>query len=189
MSEHEHEFCDRVRMALLRAEPLDHAAATHRASCARCAELTPALEALAGALMAPVPEPSAALQARVADAAAPLLAANARTAREAAVAAEAPAARNVSFVSAAAAPRTIDGARLATALLPAVLLFPLLVVVDVALLRTLHGVLASILPATLTTYLVLSYGALLGALVCLTFGAIPLLVQRQAPVVWKERHV
>lgn len=188
MSEHEHEVCDRVRMALLRAEPLDHAAATHRASCARCAELTPALEALAGALMAPVPEPSAALQARVADAVAPLLAANAQAARVAAVA-EAPAARNVSFVSAVAAPRTIDGARLATALLPAVLLFPLLVVVDVALLRTLHGVLASILPATLTTYLVLSYGALLGALVCLTFGAIPLLVQRQAPVVWKERHV
>jgi hypothetical protein len=166
--------CDDILVALLRGTALDGEAARHRATCARCTDLAPHLARVAGTLAAAAAEPPVGLTARIVATAAPLLAANARTLRSPAVASIRPA---------------FDGARLATALLPAVLLFPLLVIVDVALLRALHDALASVLPASLTTYLVLSYGALLGALVCFTFGAIPLLVQRQAPVVWKEGHV
>ena len=50
--------------------------------------------------------------------------------------------------------------------------------------------LAGFLPRAFSTWLVLSYAALLAALGCLVFGAIPLLVERQAPLlVWKEEHV
>ncbi len=99
---------------------------------------------------------------------------------------------NARVAAAAAAQATFvfDGRRLARALVPAILLFPLLVIADVWLLRFVHETLAGFLPRAFSTWLVLSYAALLAALGCLVFGAIPLLVERQAPLlVWKEDHV
>jgi hypothetical protein len=174
--------CERFLRAALRGDALDAGALAHRARCADCAALPASLPDLARALASrPVVEPPSDLSARVLAAATPALLENARAAREQRV---------------AAAPR-LDGRRLARALLPAVLLFPLVVLVDVLLLRALHDALASLLPQGITTYLVASYAALLAALVCLTFGAIPLLVQRQEALLvqrqgaasWKEGHV
>jgi len=170
--------CDDLLLAVLRGDELDAQARAHRASCGRCAALAPAMPGVgralaAGGEVAPPPD----LAARVLSAASPLLADHARAARGAAVA-RAPIPRDA-----------LDGRRLAVALLPAVLLFPLLVVADLALLRALHGALGTLLPHGVTTYLVASYAALLAALVCVTFASIPLLVQRQGATVWKERHV
>jgi len=165
--------CDAILAALLRGALVDDAESAHVAGCAHCGALAPGLMTLARDLAAaPPPLLPPGLTERVLHAAAPLLASHARAARAAQVTA------------------SFDGRQLATALLPAVLLFPLLVLADVALLRTAHQLLATLLPLPLTTYLVASYAALLAALVCLTFGAIPLLVQRQAGLAsWKEGHV
>lgn len=164
--------CDAILVAVLRGAPLADGERAHVAGCSRCAGLAPGLVALAAGLResAPPGRPDG-LTARVLAAAEPLLDENA-----------------LRWRAERATPR-LDGRTLANALLPAILLFPLLVVGDAVLLRSLHGWLATLLPSSLTTYLVASYAALLAALVCLTFGAIPLIVQRQAAVAWKERHV
>ncbi len=167
--------CSAVLATLARGQRLDEAGERHRVSCADCASLADALAAVGRSIASlPAVEPSPELDARVLFAAAPLLADNARAA--AAVAARG------AFA--------FDGRRLARALVPAILLFPLLVVADVWLLRFVHETLAGFLPRAFSTWLVLSYAALLAALGCLVFGAIPLLVERQAPLlVWKEEHV
>lgn len=166
--------CADLLARVARGEPLDAAGERHRATCAACAALAGDLARVARAVAAlPPPEPSPGLDARVLRAASPLLAANARAA-----------------AAQAHARGTLDGRRLARALVPAILLFPLLVVVDVWLLRLVHEGLAGVLPRALSTWVVLSYAALLAALGCLVFGAIPLLVERQgAPLAWKEEHV
>jgi len=163
--------CDTILAAVLRGSVLDDAERSHAAGCPRCGALAPGLATLATDLRAAEPAPPAGLGARVLLAAQPLLDGHARAAQRA-----------------RAVPH-LDGRRLATALLPAILLFPLLVLVDVALLRSVHEWLATLLPQSLSTYLVASYAALLAALVCLTFGAIPLIVQRQGLASWKEGHV
>lgn len=167
--------CAAVLAALARGEPLDAACEAHRASCAECAALADGLADVGRAVGALSPvEPPPDLDARVLLAAAPLLAENARAAAVA---------RTRSLGA-------FDGRRLAHALLPAILVFPLLVVADAWLLRFVHETLAGFLPRALSTWFVLSYAALLAALGCLVFGAIPLLVERQAPLlVWKEDHV
>lgn len=167
--------CAAVLMTLARGERLDAAGDAHRASCAECAALADGLAAVGRAVGAlPAAEPPSELEARVLLAAAPLLAENARAA------ALAPTRSLGAF----------DGRRLAHALVPAILIFPLLVVADAWLLRFVHETLAGFLPRALSTWFVLSYAALLAALGCLVFGAIPLLVERQAPMlVWKEDHV
>ena len=170
--------CADVLSRIARGEPLDAAGERHRAACATCEAVADDLAHVARAVAAlPSPEPPPGLDARVLHAAAPLLATNARAA-----AAEA---------RAQASPHgMLDGRRLARALVPAIVLFPLLVVVDVWLLRLVHETLAGVLPRVLSTWVVLSYAALLAALGCLVFGAIPLLVERQgAPLAWKEEHV
>lgn len=165
--------CAAVLTNLARGERLDEAGERHRASCADCASLVDGLAAVARRVASlPAVEPPPDLDTRVLLAAAPLLARNARVA----------AAAQPAFV--------VDGRRLARALVPAILLFPLLVVADVWLLRLVHETLAAFLPRAFSTWLVLSYAALLAALGCLVFGAIPLLVERQAPLLlWKEDHV
>lgn len=175
--------CESFLRAALDGDALGSAALTHRARCADCAALPASLPEIARILVSsPVVEPPHDLASRVLAAATPALLENVRAAHVQRVTAPAP---------------RLDGRRLASALLPAVLLFPLVVLVDVLLLRALHDALASLLPQGLTTYLVASYAALLAALVCLTFGAIPLLVQRQEALLvqrqgaasWKEGHV
>jgi hypothetical protein len=161
--------CEDLLVALVRGETLSDSEAAHVAACERCAPLAPGLRAAAGPLVAgAASELPGGLTERVLRAAAPLLAEHARAAGRAS---------------------WVGGRRLVAALAPAVLAFPLLVLADVLLLRAVHALLATLLPAPLTTYLVASYAALLAALVCLTFGAIPLLVQRQAYPPWKEGHV
>lgn len=163
--------CTDLLAALAGGRTLDAALARHRASCGECAAVADGLAALArGVAALPEVAPPPDLDDRVLRAAAPLLGEHARTA--------------------AGASRVLDGRRLARALLPAIVLFPLLVVVDVWLLRHVHQTLSAVLPSVLSTWLVLSYAALLAALGCLVFGAIPLLVERQAPLLgWKEGHV
>jgi hypothetical protein len=163
--------CDQLLAAVLRGDPLADAERAHVDGCPRCGALAPDLALLAPDRRVGAPAPPSALTARVLLAAQPLLDGHARTAQR------------------ARATLQLDGRQLATALLPAILLFPLIVLADVVLLRSVHGVLATLLPATLTTYLVASYATLLAALVCLTFGAIPLIVQRQGTASWKEGHV
>jgi hypothetical protein len=168
--------CADVLARIARGERLDAAGEHHRAACAACAALAEDLARVAGAVTASPPEPPPRLDARVLRAAAPLLARNAQAAEAAQAQLQ--------------VRGTLDGRRLARALVPAIALFPLLVVVDVWLLRLVHETLAGVLPRVLSTWVVLSYAALLAALGCLVFGAIPLLVERQgAPFAWKEEHV
>jgi hypothetical protein len=169
--------CPDVLTALARGLELDAALERHRASCADCAMQSAGIGAVARAIAAlPAVSPPPDIDERVLRAAASLLADNARAAAP--------------LLAEHARVATLDGRSLVRALVPAVLLFPLLVVADVWLLRMLHQTLAAILPGALTTWLVLSYAALLAALGCFVFGAIPLLVERQAPLLgWKEEHV
>jgi hypothetical protein len=113
-----------------------------------------------GLLAAPAPDP--ALTARVVAAARPLLAANAQRS------------------SARAWLRP-----LLVALLP----LPLLIVVDTALVRTLHSVLAIALPDALSTYFAGQYALLLLLLATLGYASIPLLADRQSRAALEEGHV
>ena len=181
--------CAVVLATLARGAALDAAGEQHRASCVACSAIATDVAALGRRLAAlPPVTPSPDLAERVLHAAAPLLAANVLAAAERAETTAAHAHAATVAEARRALPR--DGRRLARALVPAILLFPLLVVADLWLLRAVHETLAEVLPRPLTTYLVLSYATVLAALGCFVFGAIPLLVDRQAPLlVWKEEHV
>jgi hypothetical protein len=115
---------------------------------------------LLGPLATPAPDP--ALTARVVASARPLLAANARRA------------------TARAWLRP-----LLVALLP----LPLLVAVDVTLVRALHALLAIVLPDALSTYFAGQYALLLLLLATLGYASIPLLADRQHRAVLEEGHV
>ncbi len=161
--------CDEVRAAALRGEPASAAHAEHLAICASCREEQAGLARLASALaFEEPPAPPPGLVARTLAAAAPLLDEHARAVR---------------------ARAALSWRRLALALAPAVLVLPVLVAADVWLLRSAYELLATLLPAPLTAYLVGSYALLLAALLFFTFAAIPLLVQRQSVGPWKEGHV
>ena len=167
--------CDDFLLAQLRGGAPGEDELRHRASCTSCAALAPALSDVARTLeaaddVAPAPD----LAGRVLLAASPLLAANARAARD------------------GTRVRSRGGSTAAgwrARCCPRCCCSPLLVLADLVLLRILHGALATLLPQAISTYLVASYAVLLAALVCLTFGAIPLLVQRQGAMSWKEGHV
>jgi hypothetical protein len=161
--------CEAVRRAALGGAEPSAASAAHVASCASCGAELAGVAALAAALAgAERAAPPSGLVARVLVAAEPLLDEHARQAR---------------------ARRGFDWRRLALALAPAVVVLPLVVALDVLLIRGAYDLLAALLPRALTTYIVASYGLLLVALAGLTFGAIPLLVQRQSARSWKEGHV
>jgi len=167
------ERCDAVRAAALRGTALSPEDAEHVASCAACAAEAPGVATLCVALAAtPEADAPTARVSRVLAASAPYLAAYA-----------------AEHARAIDVRRPFDWARLGRALVPAVLVLPLLIVLDIALLRGAHDVLATILPAAVTKYIVASYALLLVALAGLAFGAIPLLVERQNARVWKEGHV
>jgi hypothetical protein len=109
-----------------------------------------------------VPEMPAVLRARVLAAAAPLLAAHARR----------------------------SSARLwlrplAVALAP----LPLVVVLNLTIVRLLHGLLATVLPDAVSTYLVVQHGLFVLLLAALTYAAVPLLADRQARAALEEMHV
>lgn len=126
----------------------------HLASCEECRAATAVLGRLARTLATdPVTPPSPVLRSRVLAAAGPLLAAKQRhAARHALVAA------------------------VAAALLP----LPLILMIDIWALGAIYGGLTRLLPPALSFYLVVNYAAVLALLGALTYGAIPLLAERQA---------
>lgn len=145
--------CDEVRERRLlgHAPPAD---AAHAASCAACGAETAALGRIAAAFAADqVAAPSPALAARVLKAARPLLDAKRRHVARRALA-----------------------AAVAAALVP----LPLILMIDVWALGTIYDWLARVLPPALSFYLVVNYAAVLALLGALTYGAIPLLAERQA---------
>jgi hypothetical protein len=103
----------------------------------------------------------AGLAARVLRAAAPLLALNARRAAWPALA------RAVAAGAAA---------------------LPLILFVDWQIVRAAHGFLRTVLPDALSFYLVFNYAATLVLLLALTYGAVPILVERQARLRQQEIH-
>jgi len=146
------DLCDAVAEALLLGRALDAAARAHVDGCDACRQARALLPALAQTLAddpAPVP---AELAARVQRATAPLLARNAR--------------RAVWWSLARA---------VGVSLLP----LPLLLAIDAYLLRTAYAWLSTVLPGALSLYLVVEYTALVALMLTLTYGAIPLLTERQ----------
>jgi hypothetical protein len=145
--------CDdvRARRLLGRPDPGDDA---HAASCETCRRDGATLAAIGAAFSAHrIASPGPELGARVHAAAAPLLAARRRHAA-----------------------RWSLAAAIAAALVP----LPLIVMVDWWALQAIYGGLTRLLPATLSFYLVVNYAAVLALLGALTYGAIPVLVERQA---------
>ncbi|MCC6849075.1 MAG: hypothetical protein IT294_11295 [Deltaproteobacteria bacterium] len=72
------------------------------------------------------------------------------------------------------------GAAVGAALLP----LPLIVAIDLWALRAIHEALRRLLPEPLGFYVIVDYAAVLALLAAITYGAIPLLAERQA----RSRH-
>jgi hypothetical protein len=156
--------CDEVLVAIALGEALDEAAAAHLRACGHCTGEVALAQSLARGLAAhAAPEPPPGLAARVLRAAAADLARNAQ---------------------AAAADWGRVGRALAAALLP----LPLLVLVDVQVVRAAHAVLSAVLPGALSLYLVGTYGTLLALLFGLTYAAVPVLAARQGRPLLEGRH-
>jgi len=154
--------CDQTLAALLFHGALDRDAAAHLAACPRCRAEQAAVESLARRLAeAPVPAPPPALATRVLVAAEPLLVQNARR----------------------AAWPTLARA-LAAALVP----LPAILLLDFYLVRAAFGLLTAILPTALGAYIVFNYAATLALLLALTYGAIPIFVERQVRLRRQESH-
>ena len=154
--------CDEALIALLFGRGLERGIEAHVAACPRCAvEATRAREVAAALAADRVPEPGAALSPRLLRAADTLLARNARRAAW-----------------------TTLARPLGAALVP----LPALLFVDVLLLRWGYGLLAAVLPAPLGLYLVFSYAVTLTVLLALTYGAIPILAERQLRLRLEEAH-
>lgn len=149
--------CDQVRERrfLGQARRDDEA---HLAACPGCQGEAKVLNHLVKTFAAdrPAPPPPA-LGPRVLAAARPLLAARRRYAARHALA-----------------------AAVAAALIP----LPLIFMIDVWALGAIYDWLTRLLPPTLSLYLVVNYAAVLALLGTLTYGAIPLLAERQA----RRRH-
>ena len=153
--------CERARtaVALGRADADD---TRHLATCAACGADAAALRRVASALAAAAaPAAPAALAARVRTAAAPLLARHARAATWRAV---------------------------ARAVAAAIVPLPLVLAIDVYLLRAAYDALRAVLPMALSMYFIVNYTTLLAVLLTLAYGAIPLLAERQARLRREERH-
>jgi hypothetical protein len=109
----------------------------------------------------PAVTPSPELTRRVLEAAAPLLARNAR--------------------------RTA-ARRLLRALVVALLPFPLLLALDTYVLQLAYRMLSTVLPGALSLYLVGSYAAALALLLAVTYGAVPIVAARQGGFQTDVRH-
>ena len=142
--------CEEALATLLLTGSLDPAAAAHVSACAHCRAEQPVVTRALAAYAAP--EPRAILTARVLRAAAPLLERNARR----------------------AARRALLRA-IAAALLP----LPAIAVFDFYVVRGLQRLLAAVLPGALSLYVVCNYAVLLAFLLALTYGAVPILAERQ----------
>jgi len=156
-------LCDELRVALLLGEPLDDGAATHARSCTACAGADAAVSTLSARLAAdPGGTAPAGFSDRLLRAAAPLLERNRRRA---------------------------TARQLVRTLVAAFLPLPAIVLVDVYLLRGAYQLLSDVLPVSLSLYLVLNAAAMLAALLSLTYGAVPVLAERQLRARRRELHV
>jgi hypothetical protein len=145
--------CDEILAKLFLRAVLDADTAAHLSACPRCAAEQVHVRRVAELLAShDVPPPDSTLSARVLGAAAPLLAGHARR----------------------AAWRTFVRA-LAAALVP----LPLILFLDVYVMRTAYGVLDALLPHALSLYVVFNYAATLTLLLALTYGMIPIVAERQ----------
>jgi len=96
-----------------------------------------------------------------------------------------PATDRTARVLAAAAPILVVHARRASVraavrpVLAALVPLPFIVAFDVTLVRSLHALLATVLPETMSTFVAANYALLLALLVTATYAAVPLLVDRQ----------
>lgn len=97
-------------------------------------------------------------------------------------------------VLAAAAPLLAAQARRATArawvrpLAVALVPLPLVVLVNVTVVRVLYALLSSVLPDLVSTYLVTQYAVLVLVMLGLTYAAVPLLADRQARAALENLH-
>jgi hypothetical protein len=131
----------------------------HLAGCPRCQENAPLVGTLTAALAAsPAPEPPPGLTARVLRAAGPLLGRR------------------------AAWPAL--GRAVAAALVP----LPIILWIDWLVVRTAERLLSAVLPDALSTFVVVNYSILLALLLALTYGAVPILAERQARGQREELH-
>jgi hypothetical protein len=158
--------CDtRLAGLLFDGSPAPDAAA-HEASCSRCSGDAPAARTLASAFAdAPAIVPSGRLSPGMLRAAAPLLAANALR------------------LPPAAWPR------MAAAIAVAVLPLPAILFLGWHALEVANRLLSSVLPATLSLYLVATHAAVLALLLGLTYGAVPLLAAHQLRLQHEDTHV
>jgi hypothetical protein len=151
--------CDDALATLFLGVPLDEAMRAHVAGCARCREDEHLVRAVTSALAAStVPEPPPGLAAHVLRAAEPLLG------------------RRAAWPTLARA--------LGVALVP----LPLILWFNWLLVRSAERVLSSVLPSSLSFYVVLNYSILLALLLALTYGAVPILAERQARGRREESH-
>jgi len=149
--------CDDVGLLLCFGRPLDAAAAAHLASCPACRATEADARALAVALAADAAvAPPPGLAARVLHAAAPVLAVHARR---------------------AARP---DWRAVWRAVGAALVPLPVLVYLDVLLVRGAYRVVTLALPPALGLYVVGSYAVVIAALLALAYAAAPILAARQA---------
>ena len=155
--------CDATRMRLVTAETLGPAAIDHLARCDDCRAIEGPLRRLSPGLDgSSVVEPPAELGERVLRAAQPYLAWNARR----------------------AAWRQLARA-LAVGLLP----LPMIIAIDVYLVRTLYDLLNAALPGSLSLYLTANYVVMIATLLAVAYGAIPFLAERQLRTQQRELHV
>jgi len=139
--------CDDVRTARVLEAELAAEEHAHAATCAACAADTPAVALVARRLAAhEVPAPDGGLRARVIDAASPLLASHARRA---------------------------ERGRLVRAVAVGLVPLPLVVLLDVLLVRYLDALLTAFLPRAVALWLVADYAAMLALLLGVTYAAIP----------------
>jgi hypothetical protein len=156
--------CDTALTALLFGKVTDEVAA-HLDACPRCAVEAPRVRRVTGLLdTIPAPSPSPALATHVLDAAAPLLSANAHRLPAAA------------------------WRRLAAAIAVAILPLPLILFVGWEALSTVNRLLSTVLPAGVSFYLVATHAVLLGLLVAVTYGAVPLLAAHQLRLRHEDTH-
>lgn len=154
--------CEAVQTMRVLGEALDAAATAHLAGCPRCRADEQVVRHLGNALAeGAVPEPSRLLGARVLGAATPLLRLNARRA---------------------------GWADLTRAVAAALVPLPVIIVLDAYLVRAAHAVLSAFLPGPLSFYVVFNYALLLAVALGLTYGAIPILAERQTRLRYEESH-
>ena len=151
--------CDDALAAVFLGEVRDEATRAHLATCARCREHAPLVGAITQAFAASAtPEPPAGLTGRVLRAAGPLLGRR------------------------AAWPAL--GRAVAAALVP----LPIILWIDWLVVRTAERLLSAVLPGALSTFVVVNYSILLLLLMALTYGAVPILAERQARGQREEIH-